>query len=273
MRPLTPEDLPACLDLGETAGWPREERKWRLLLELGDGLCIEGDDGRLIASGLVTPMGPELAIIGMMVVDSRHGRQGHGRRILRGLLERLGDTPTFLYASPQGQPLYRALGFEPRDAVIKHIGRLDRIPALDRAIWRAGPDDLDLLAAYDRAATGLDRRDLLAGILRKTVKCIVYPDAANIQGYAIVWDNAETRHIGPVVAADDAIARALILAGLEERRPLYRVDLAQHKEAIAGWLRELGLSPHPPSPLMSLNGAFAEGHPPALYGLAMHATG
>lgn len=87
-------------------------------------LVVDGDgDGGLAACGIGTIEqrlpGPHLRngrigqVIGV-VTDPAHRRRGHSRRIMRGLLDWFGDREVArvdLYASAEGEPLYRELGF------------------------------------------------------------------------------------------------------------------------------------------------------------------
>ncbi len=58
IRELTLDDLDACLDLAESRRWGREERKWRFLLEGGEGYGIADPDGALVATTILTRYAP-----------------------------------------------------------------------------------------------------------------------------------------------------------------------------------------------------------------------
>ena len=273
IRTLTADDLERCLDLAELVDWPREERKWRMLLGVGQAVGIERDGGALLAGGVVVLFKDALAVIGMMMVDPAQGRRGLGGRILEALLERANGIPAMLYATEEGRRLYERSGFETSDEVVTYDGRLSAIPPLERSIWRVGVEALDDLGAYDSAIMGADRRSLLAPWLENNVKCVVaYGDEAAITGYAMVWKNEDLCHVGPVLADDDAIARALIAAGLEESHLSYRIDIPRGKPEIAQWVQDLGLSAGRMAPLMVRDGAYPDGHSAKLYGLGLQAT-
>ena len=273
LRALTADDLGDCLDLAEMVDWPREERKWRMLLGISQAVGIERDGGGLLAAGVVTLFGNSLAVIGMMMVDPAEARQGHGGRILEALLERADGIPVMLYATEEGRGLYERHGFEATDEVVTYIGRLSHVPALQRTIWRAGVEALDELGDYDSAIIGADRRGLLTPWIEKNVKCVVaYGEYGAISGYAMVWKNEDLCHVGPVLADNDASARALIAAALEESHLTYRIDIPRGKPEVASWVRELGLKSDSSAPLMVRDGAFPDGHPAKLYGLGLQAT-
>ncbi|MFJ9903734.1 GNAT family N-acetyltransferase [Streptomyces sp. NPDC101152] len=86
-------------------------------------LVVDGADGRLAACGIGTLEqrlpGPHLAngrighVVGV-VTDPAHRRQGHSRAIMRALQDWFRDREAArvdLYASAEGEPLYRDLGF------------------------------------------------------------------------------------------------------------------------------------------------------------------
>jgi ribosomal protein S18 acetylase RimI-like enzyme len=86
-------------------------------------LVVDGDDGELAACGIgmieQRLPGPHLRngrmghIIGM-VTDPAYRRRGHGRAIMEGLLAWFRERQASrvdLYASAEGEPLYRGLGF------------------------------------------------------------------------------------------------------------------------------------------------------------------
>ncbi|MES5820347.1 GNAT family N-acetyltransferase [Streptomyces sp. RG80] len=88
-------------------------------------LVVDGDDGGLAACGIGTVEqrlpGPHLyngrvgQVLGV-VTDPAHRRRGHSRAVMRGLLDWFREREVArvdLHASPEGEPLYRDLGFTP----------------------------------------------------------------------------------------------------------------------------------------------------------------
>lgn len=86
-------------------------------------LVVDGDDGSLAACAIGSVEqrlpGPHLRngrvglVIGV-VTDPAHRRRGHSRSLMRGLLDwfrECGVARVDLYASHEGEPLYRDLGF------------------------------------------------------------------------------------------------------------------------------------------------------------------
>ncbi|MEU5323101.1 GNAT family N-acetyltransferase [Streptomyces sp. NPDC021056] len=96
-----------------------------LAVVLKEQLTADGTDGGLAACGIGTIEqrlpGPHLhngrigQVIGV-ITDPAHRRRGHSRAIMRGLLDWFRDREVArvdLYASAEGAPLYRELGFTP----------------------------------------------------------------------------------------------------------------------------------------------------------------
>lgn len=141
VRPATPDDIAELVRLREllftglTAGWgpPPAGTGWRdacaaaLRDQLADDsrriIVIDGAPG-LAACGigvidrrLPSPYNPS-GLIGYVlgiVTDTAHRRRGHARLIMENLLQWFDDRGlrrVDLHASPDGQALYRSLGFD-----------------------------------------------------------------------------------------------------------------------------------------------------------------
>lgn len=104
IRELDLSDLTACLDLTEQRQWLREEKKWRLLLELGSVYGAELDEA-LVGTVVSVPFGDGPSAISMMLVAESLQRQGIGRRLITHALDRVEPPHAFLAATPDGRPL------------------------------------------------------------------------------------------------------------------------------------------------------------------------
>ncbi len=99
IRRLGPDDLTACLALSADREWPAEKRKWALLLDAAEGYGIDDPDDGLAGAVVLPRYGPGLASVGMMLVASRHGRQGLGHRLMAHVLGQAGRATVFLTAT------------------------------------------------------------------------------------------------------------------------------------------------------------------------------
>jgi hypothetical protein len=80
-------------------------------------------------------------------------------------------------------------------------------------------------------------------------------------------------HIGPVIAEDEELARALIAemaAGVEG--PV-RVDLDHRRSALREWAAERGLESRAPVSLMAVGGRLPDGDPGRRFAPLMQALG
>jgi GNAT superfamily N-acetyltransferase len=256
VRRLTGADLPAIVELAADRGWPAEESKWRLMLAVSEPYGVDDPVGGLAGIVVLTRYGDELAAVGMMLVASRHGRRGLGRRLMQHVLALAGRAVVYLTATDEGRPLYEQLGFRVAGSSVTYRGvlaadRQDATPAgvLPRPVAAA---DLDALAAVDAEVFGADRKRVLAELVTFADSFLTLPDPAD--GYAAAWTKDGTLVIGPVVAGDLAGAARLI-AGLTARwRGPVRLDILGRHQELADWALARGLTRGDATALMTCGG-------------------
>ncbi|MGW7534582.1 GNAT family N-acetyltransferase [Amycolatopsis sp. NPDC054798] len=246
VRSLGPADLSACLDLGTDRGWPREERKWAMLLDVGRGFGIDAPDGGLAAAAVLTRTGPT-ASVSMVVVAERFARQGLGRRVMEQALDEAGDAVVSLHTTENARPLYESMGFEFDGGCNDHRGRFtdDGGPA-SRPI---GPADVARVYELDSAAQGFARRELLNRMLFEADHVHVTDD-----GYALGTVQAGVLVIGPVVAADEDQARALIRGIARTTSGDLRLAVDYRFPELSEWCAARGLAVRGPAPRLGLHG-------------------
>ena len=144
-------------------------------------------DGAVVGTGVATFNGP-VAWIGTIWVDPAWRRRGLGRALTVATMEAAeaaGCRTFVLVATRVGQPLYEGLGFEVQTwYTIKEAPGLAPGQAISRARpYR--PSDLAAMADLDAAATGEDRRHLLAAFASPgTTLCVERPDGG-LGGFAV----------------------------------------------------------------------------------------
>lgn len=256
IRRLTLRDLPACADLSEDRGWPREEHKWGFLLTAGQGYGIDDPGGGLVAACTVTEYGPHgrpsLAGIGMVLVAERHARRGIGRRLMRHVVSLLGTTPLTLHATPYGRPLYEELGFKVTGRAEMMRGRFTPAASVPGVATRAATaEDLTTIVRLDEDVFGADRTHVLARLPAFADQLRVAEENGRITGYAAAWPNMDTHVVGPLIARDTETAKALFgsLAARTDR-PL-RTDVDARHEGLLAWLKDRGLAPVAPNAVMT----------------------
>jgi GNAT superfamily N-acetyltransferase len=246
---LAYEDLDACLELAADREWQPERRKWALLFEVGEVYAIRDPAGGLAGSVTLTRYGPDLAIVSMMLVASRFGGRGLGRRLMTHVLAQAGDATVFLYATPLGRPLYEKLGFRSISTVTTSVGRFTD-PAAGGGTRPAEARDLDAILALDAAATGVDRSELLTGYFRLAEQLRVLERDGAVRAYAAAAGNVDTVVVGPLIAPDLDAARTLIsdVAGAIDA-PV-RLDLDQRHDGLLEWAEQRGVAPRFDTALM-----------------------
>jgi GNAT superfamily N-acetyltransferase len=248
IRRLGLADLAACVELAADRGWPPEQSKLRLLFAVGEAYGIDDPAGGLAAMVVLTRYGRRLAAVGTMLVASRFGHRGLGRRLMTYLLEQAGPAVVYLGAnsSSYGRPLYQSLGFQSIDTVTRHAGRFAPRPhaALAGSLRPASTSDREPMAALDRKVFGADRSHVLDELFGLAERVLVAEDGRGaLAGFAAAWRNEGDLVVGPLVAADLAVARMLVTAVAAEENGSVRVDIRGCHFELANWASERGLVP------------------------------
>jgi GNAT superfamily N-acetyltransferase len=277
IRRLSAADLAACVELAADRGWPPEQNKWRLLFAAGEVYGVDDPAGGLAAMAVLTRYGRQLAAVGTMVVASRFGRRGLGRRLITYLLEQAGPAVVYLAAnsSSYGRPLFQSLGFRSIDTVTRHAGRFAPRPhaAPGGSLRPASTSDREAMAVLDRKVFGADRRRVLTELLGFAERVLVAEDGQGaLAGFAAAWRNEDDLLIGPLLAADTAVARTLITAVAAEENGSVRVDIRGRHHELANWASARGLLPCGHATLM-VHGGKLPGERDKLFAPASGATG
>ena len=239
-RRLTLADLRACLALAVSRDWGAEERKWRLLFDVGEIYGMQDEGGGLVATVVLTRYPPDSGVISMVLVAERLGRRGLGTRLMRHVLEVADRGPIHLYATANGRPLYDKLGFAGIDGMTTRVGMLECGGGGSSRLAREA--DLPAIVALDAGVFGADRSELVARLPAFAEQLRVVERDGVVTGYAGAWRNIETLVIGPVIASDAADAQALIAdlaAGAPGAR--LRLDVDHRHAGLHAWLEDQGV--------------------------------
>jgi GNAT superfamily N-acetyltransferase len=252
VRRLSAADLPGCLELAADRSWPREERKWRLLFEVGEVYGIDDPAGGLAGAVVLTRYGPGLAAIGMMLVAARYGRRGLGSRLMTHALGQAAGAVFYLSATGYWRPLYQKLGFTSIDVSVMHAGLLRGEPAgrPAGALRTATDADLESLTAIDAEVFGAARWNILTRIFSFGERVVVAEDRGAITGFASAWRNVNNLVVGPVVVPDLPTACALICAVAGESDGPVRLDVLGRHAGLSEWAVASGLDARDETALM-----------------------
>jgi GNAT superfamily N-acetyltransferase len=252
---MTSADIPAGMRLKEIAGWNQSAADWHRFLESSPHGCFVAEIHRQVCGTVTTmPFQDRFAWIGMVLVHPDYRGRGLGTRLLERAIEHLDELklPTLkLDATPQGQPLYEKLGFQPE----YEIGRWTRrqAPSIHPkpsaivrhdGVERPSPELLGRICTADREMFGADRTVLLESLHRDApdfTQAVV--DAGLVTGYSFGRRGSFADHLGPWMAIDEGIARQLLRAFLSNSsRDVQIVDCVTAHPAASDLLRSAGFT-------------------------------
>jgi GNAT superfamily N-acetyltransferase len=243
LRPLRETDLTTAHRLSQALQWPHRLEDWQCLFHTGEGLVLEDDQG-VFGTGFCVPQG-DYATIGLVIVADSHQGQGHGRRLMDGLLQLAGSRTPLLVATLRGAPLYRSQGFDSYERIFQH--QVAALPALgerhplESQIRTLSQVDAPHLEALAQAATGLDRTTLLRELLPQAERIIGLERDGQLRGFALLRPYGRGLSVGPVIAESTEQAQALSLALLRHAEGRYvRFDVTG-RSGLNPWLSELGI--------------------------------
>ena len=269
-RDMTPEDVPAGLRLCRLAGWNQQAEDWQALLANGlFRLAIRGDT--IVGSGGAVVYGRQLAWVAMILVDPGARRQGIATCLIQDVLARLGGVAVVgLDATPQGAPVYGALGFIDRGGFARMERPADRDPLRAQPVRAEQPAgtrsltaaDLATLSERDHAVFGADRSAVMAWAREQAPEYAWCVGAAGEpSGYILGRHGHRTEHLGPLVADDEETAAGLLSAvlGAAPGRA-FTIDIPD-RPAWQERLRVLGFREQRPFRRMILGDAPSPGDP------------
>ncbi len=235
---FSPDHIDGAFALSQQAQWPHRKEDWAFVLSLSKGfVALEGD--RVVGTAMATLYGQTCVTINMVIVDEAMRGRGLGRQLMNAALKASEGRECRLVATRDGLPLYEKLGFVAGGEVIQHQGFVQKQGLDTSAVTWAEQDVLEDLAALDTTAFGADRRNLLR-MLAQTGKFAVLRDAGTITGFIALRPFGRGEVAGPVVAANQADAKALLSFAFAAAGAFLRVD-STVATGLGPWLTQHGL--------------------------------
>ena len=213
VRLLLESDIPAALRLKELAQWNQTEKDWLRLLRLEPGGCFCATfEGEVVATTTTTIYRPELAWIGMVLVDPERRQLGIATRLMNAALEyvaRSGVAKVKLDATPAGGPLYRKLGFKDESLIERWVGIAESRKAICSSLDTAARGQALI---FDRHAFGAERSKLLEMLIDD---CCVTPLVTtsadgDLTGYGLAREGSAAVYAGPLLATSTDEAATLL---------------------------------------------------------------
>ena len=220
IRLLTEGDIGAGMRLKELAGWNQTESDWRRLLKLdSQGCFVACIDHRVVGTATSTAYGPDLAWIGMVLVDPDYRRRGIATQLMQATLDSLrsrGVKTIKLDATPAGRPVYAALGFREEALIERWSGTAGPAVRNECQVWQQ--QVRREMLALDRRAFGAERASLLDSLVANPFveQHIIRAPDGELRGYALARQGAIACYVGPLVAIDQNAAASLLDAMLSQ---------------------------------------------------------
>ena len=231
VRLLNESDIPAVMELKEFAGWNQTERDWQRLLKLEPHGCFAACiDEQIVGTTTTITYGSELAWIGMVLVDPRYRRRGIASRLMRKALDYLHEANVAtvkLDATPEGQTVYEALGFE-NELLIERWAGVPR-PASITICQTLNESLRSHVLAFDRRAFGVDRTRLLDSLVAEACvnPLIVAAADGQLKGYALARSGTSALYVGPLISVDEQ-STAVLLDGILSQLTVQKVYIDLH---------------------------------------------
>jgi ribosomal protein S18 acetylase RimI-like enzyme len=212
IRVLTHSDIAAGMRLKELARWNQTEEDWNRLLRLEPAGCFCATiNGEVVGTVTTTTYDHDLAWIGMVLVHPDYRRQGIGKRLMHAALAYLGQAgiaTVKLDATPEGRPVYEAIGFKVESRIERWQGIAETVGTPNcTPISGSAPADMLKL---DRTAFVSDRSKLIETLIEDAIGTALTTVDGSLQGYAIAREGSNATYIGPLVARDGLQAEQLL---------------------------------------------------------------
>ncbi len=246
IRPMRPDDIDAGLELCRLAGWNQKVEDWRRMLALApDGVFVDEQDGRVVATGSAISYDTRIGWIGMVLVHPEYRRRGIASAIMNRCIDALrgrGIQSIKLDATDQGRPVYAKLGFRDERPIVRYVGVPHRRAASPSAARPVADADWPQIARLDEQAFGADRIALLKHLAAEG-PAIVLSEGDRLRACGFLRPGHHAAQLGPLVAEDEASAQAVAEALLAAHAPqqLYWDVLPDNAHA-AGLAESFGLT-------------------------------
>ena len=266
---LEARHIAGALSLSEEAHWNQIDADWRMMMSAGNAIGMESPDGRLVASALTLPYGPDFGWISMVLVTGDWQKKGLATRLLKSCIERLeaDNLVPVLDATPAGENVYRPLGFVPHFSFQRwEHDAAETIETAAAVGARFDTAEAEPVMGRDREIFGGPRRPVIESLINRSRTFSCLDEGTN--GFLLGRDGRIASQIGPVFADDTACALAMLeqaLAGLTGR---VFIDACDHQSGFTDRLTQYGFKPQRPFLRMAKGRSASFGIPAKMFAMA-----
>ncbi|MEM7206944.1 MAG: N-acetyltransferase [Pseudomonadota bacterium] len=267
------EDIPSLHELSLSVRWPHRAEDWAELQKVGEGFVARDLIGRLICSMMWFPMGSNYASVGMGISSPRLQSLGAGRWLAQHVGQEIGDRNVFLNATGDSLRLCLSFNFQTVRPVFHHNGLAETNSRVLPRVAQMQTADFEAIEQLDAVAMGFNRRRIIPSLLAVSEGTLIR-ESGDITGFALCRKFGRGRVIGPIVAANEDDAIALIDPFIKANPGVFfRVDTYQDSGPFRDYLVEAGITLHETATMM-VRGSLPSHRGNAItFGLASQAFG
>jgi creatinine amidohydrolase/Fe(II)-dependent formamide hydrolase-like protein/GNAT superfamily N-acetyltransferase len=250
IREMRPDDIPSGIRIKEEAGWNQTESDWQLFLQSDPQGCYAAVHmGGVVGTVSTLKFANQLAWIGMVLVDPEFRGMKIATRLMRRALDYLNGSETVkLDATPAGREVYGELGFK-EEWGLSRMTTAAVMPVEEVSVGVSVLESVDVVAALDIEAFGVDRRPVLTSLLSRapSLAWTCGGDGRDVSAFCFGRPGTQFSQIGPIVSRDEESARQVIVAALHQLRGRPAViDVPDCHEHMLGLLAQHGFSKERP---------------------------
>ena len=220
-RSMNHADIEDGLRLCRLARWDQVARDWERFLAGPPGATAAVRDGRVIGTSATVRYGARFGWVGMVLVDPSAQGEGLGTSLLTRAIDALHDVAAVrLDATPAGRHLYLKHGFID-ECGLRRMEAATVMAGEDPhpAIAAMTPKDLPEVAAMDLSVFGAPRAELLEWMYAGAPEyATIARRDGRLAGYLFGRHGFDFEHLGPIVAVDAHLAKAMTAVCLSRHR-------------------------------------------------------
>lgn len=281
------EDLTSLRRLSLGEDWPHSIEDWQTIISSGEVFGHRDATGRILSSAAVIPYGPpehpQLAALGMVIVDSAARRRGLGQALVQEAIgwatARTPAVPLSLIATQIGLPLYEKLGFRTVEMLHKFVrpagSQVSNLssPAQQRDLREVTGDHQRSLLELDTSAFGYQRARFLEARIKQAQTGRILFEGDRAVAYGLLVRQGPLTVLGPLVASDDEAAITVLTGLMECSNGPFRIDLPARQRKLFPALQAMGFVEDDVPPIMLRGIDSLRGEQQNYYAIAAQAFG
>jgi len=232
--------------LSLSVGWPHRAEDWQFLRDVGRGVVVLDEIGRVQGSAMWFEHGADFATVGMVITSPRLQTLGAAQWLMKRIFDKVGGRDLRLNATRAARRLYLSLDFLPEKTVYQcqGIARLETTggPTDLRDVRALDPSDIPAAIALDAAGFGVRRAALIEKLFVHSAGYGLFKHD-KLNAFALCRPFGRGHVVGPVVAESDADAVAVVRPHVADNSGSFlRIDTHMANGDFAAFLSHSGMT-------------------------------